>query len=169
MRYVYLHVALLWAGSLGLITVAVLGIITCFKPLVKIGALVHFGWLALIALAGSTFFSGIAAIKAWGGISWSEPVNQAALTIILVTLLVQLVVSALRHWRFTPLLYALPVITMLVTLYDLPKVMHPENPITLSDTFAIPLTFITLTTIFYGAMLAVSFVPSTLINDDNIS
>lgn len=148
-KAVYVHVALTQAGMLGLLVAGLLGI----GVLITSGEALH-RWMqaaarvGLALYAGGFVFSLLAQITSWGGIAWQEPRVVAALNILAVAIIVQVVIVWLPdgdHWpRVRGLLYAALAAYLLWATGTADDVLHPSAAIRTSPSSAIRLAYLGL-------------------------
>ncbi len=152
-KSVYAHVALTWTGMTGLLAAGLLGLIATVSQRSALHA-----WLHAVGRVGVLFFTlGFAAslLSAkinWGAVFWGEPRIQASLRVVIAAAAAFLLAGSLRG-RFQGLLYLALALFMIASIYQATLVMHPRNPIGLSSSIPIKLTFAGL----YLLMLAAAF------------
>ncbi len=160
MRYVYLHVSLIWTGSLAIVIGGLLGLAGSLLNRNEITKRAQsLGWFALGLYSAGILVSGLAAWYSWGRIQWSEPIYAVSGRIILVMIMVQILVKLFPHYRWSGLIYLIPVAYLIKTTANIRMVMHPVDPIGNSDSVQIKLTFYALTllfTIWAGLMIWLS-------------
>jgi hypothetical protein len=142
---VYVHVALIWTGILGL---AIAGVLSLGAAL---SGRPHFEswsypltWVALGIFAAGLVMSAVAARVNWGGVFWREPRTNAALQVLALGLIVQLMASWPIPLRLKGFLRVGLVLFLLWSLGFTPRVLHPEDPARTSSSAAIRLTFLGL-------------------------
>ncbi len=152
-KSVYAHVALTWTGMTALLAAGLLGLIASVSQRSALHA-----WLHAVGRVGVLFFTmGFAAslLSAkinWGGIFWGEPRIQASLRVVIAAGGVFLIAGSLRD-RFRAILYLALALFMITSIDQATLVMHPRNPIGLSSSLKIQLTFAGL----YLLMLSAAF------------
>jgi len=151
-RSVYLHVALTWAGMLGILVSALLGFVTIVggrRGLFEWARTI--GWVALVLFAAGLFMSMLAASINWGAIFWQEPRTISALEILAFGLVALLA----SYWpvpiRLKALLYVLVAVYMIWTVNNTALVLHPGNAARSSPSAAIRWSFLGLFTLVSGA------------------
>ncbi len=143
-KSVYVHVALTWTGMTVLILAGILGMVVGFT-----GHPVLHVWLQALGRVGMLFYalgftaSLLSAKINWGAVFWAEPRVQASLKVVVAFGLVLLLAPVLPE-RHRGWLYGLLAGFMVISVYRAALVMHPKNPIGLSTSVAIQLTFIGL-------------------------
>lgn len=148
-RTVYVHVALTWAGEAGLIIAGLAGLRAALGGRRVWQVWAHtIGWVALGVLAAGTAVSLLAEIVNWGGIAWLEPRTVAALQLLAVALIVQIVNSWWLPYRVRGLLNAALAIYLVWQIAVTPLVLHPRNPVSASSSLAIQATFYALFALF---------------------
>jgi hypothetical protein len=149
MRVVYVHVALTWAGMLGLAVAALLGLVVMVS-----GRRSWAAWLqavtsvALGLLLLGTATSAIAAYLTWGGGFADEPRAQTALRILAVAIIIVVGGGWLPWVRLRGALAAGLLAYSAFALRATPLLLHPRNPIATSPSSAIQATFAGLFVIF---------------------
>ncbi len=144
-RYVYLHVALIQAGMLGLYLVGFLGLILLVTASLKLQI-----WAQVIARVGFSFFiaggimSVIAANATWGGFPIDEPRNQAMLSVIALSLIVLILGSWLPWIRVQGFLYLLLAVYVYWSIPNTPLVLHPGDAGGMSPSATFRLVFVLL-------------------------
>ena len=160
MRYVYLHVSLIWTGSLAIVIGGLLGLSGSLLNRNEITKQAQsVGWFALGLYSAGILISGLAAWHSWGRIQWSEPIYAVSGKIILVIIMVQILVKLFPNYRWSGILYLIPLAYLIKATTNIRMVMHPVNPIGNSDSVQIKLIFYALTllfTIWAGLMIWLS-------------
>lgn len=155
-KYVYVHVALTWAGMLGIYLAGLLGlaVLLTARPSWRRWAQIV-GWVGLGLFVLGGLGSALASVMTWGGIAWQEPRNLLMLNAIALGL-VALILAAWVPWpRVSGGLIGLFAGYVAWAIPNSPRVLHPDNPIGTSTSLAIPLTFggLTLLAIALGVWL----------------
>lgn len=144
-RPVYVHVALIWTGMLGLLAVGGLGFWLGVSGQEPVWAwLDSVGWVTLGFLIASFVASAVAQLVNWNGIFLDEPRMQAMIRVMVAFSLLHVAqrwLPAIR-WRGWLLAVASPI--LLLTLRTTPLVLHPNDPITVADSWPIQVTFLIL-------------------------
>ena len=146
-RFVYIHVALIWAGMLLLIVAGLLGMIVLLG-----GRPGPAGWMQIVAWVALGFFAAgvitslAAEIVNWGGIAWREPRTAANLNLLAVVVIVQVVSSWLpKSWaatlRLQGALNLLLAVAVVWTTITTELQLHPANAVGDATSRAIQLTF----------------------------
>lgn len=146
-RVVYLHVALIWTGMLGIVLAGVLAL-----PVLLTGRETLARWMEIVAWVALGFYalSGVVSLVAqqvnWGGIAWQEPRTSTMLQLLAFFLIVQVV----KSWFIPPgphairLKAGLNILMAAVLLWSnwaTPLQLHPQDPIGTSSSPGIRLTF----------------------------
>jgi hypothetical protein len=147
-RYVYVHVALTWAGMLGLAVAAAMGVVVLMRPDRRLAAwLQTTGEVALVWMALGTFVSVVAAQATWGGGFLIEPRGQAVLRLLAVGV----IAAVAGRWGARPRVQAALAISIAAyAAYSLgaaPLLLHPRNAIGSAGPGGIQATFASLTLI----------------------
>lgn len=160
MRYVYLHVSLIWTGSLAIVIGGLLGLSGSLLNRNEITKWAQsLGWFTLGLYSAGILVSGLAAWYSWGRIQWSEPIYAVSGRIILVIIMVQILVKLFPNYRWSGILYLIPLAYLIKATTNIRMVMHPVDPIGNSDSVQIKLIFYALTllfTIWAGLMIWLS-------------
>lgn len=145
MRIVYVHVALIWTGSLGFMATGLMGIWLAFAPRPMLQSWMRtVGWVALLFFAAGWAMSALASQVNWGDVFWAEPRMAATMTGLAAALIVQIVNGWLRWLRVQGLLAAGLVVFLMLSVRSAPLLLHPGDPIGTSSSSAIQLTFVGL-------------------------
>jgi hypothetical protein len=147
-RIVYAHVALTEAGTLGLYAAGIMGLAVLIsgrqtlRLWMQITAGVGLGMLAM------GFVVSLAAQQtAWGGIAWQEPRVAAALNVLAIALIVQVLTFWLSNERIRGALNAALAGFVIWSGLNAQGVLHPGAAISTSPSAAIRLSFLALTAV----------------------
>jgi hypothetical protein len=152
-RVVYVHVALIWTGILGLGAAGLLGLATAVFPH---PALLR--WLRAISWVGFGFFVAGTAVSLWaevvnwGAIFWQEPRTAAILQVVAAGVIVQVA----QAWRLNARLLGLLHLALAGFMFWAmggELVLHPGDPVGASDAWGIRFTFYGLFALSAGAAL----------------
>ena len=153
-RVVYVHVALIWTGMLGLALGGILGLVLLLSARQETARwLAPLGRIAFGFYLASSLVSLVAQQVNWGGISWNEPRTGAMLQLLAVALIVQILSGWVQDGRIQGGLHAFLGLFLLWSWRTTPLQLHPENPVGTSTSATIPL-------VFYG-LFALSAVAAT--------
>lgn len=151
-RSVYLHVALTWAGMLGILFAAIPGLWSAAngkRPTIDWARTIS--WVALTMFALGLLMSLLAASINWGSVFWQEPRTQSALEILALGLIAQIA----SYWpvpvRLKGSLYILLASFMIWNVSNTPLILHPGNAARTSSSAAIRWSFIGLFALVSGA------------------
>ncbi len=153
-KWVYVHVALVWTGLTGLALTGVLGAAWValggarFAPWAKTA-----GWVACAFFAAGLAMSVITARINWGGISWQEPRMAASLRALAAAVIVFGVAGWFGGARWVGALYVLPAVFVALTVPGARLVLHPQNAVMTSTSLGIQAAFLTLFALFGMAAL----------------
>lgn len=151
-KIVYVHVALIWTGMLGLIVTGVLGLALLARgrpPLHR--WMTTLGRVSLVMFAAGVGTSLIAEIVNWGGIAWREPRTAANLNLLAFAAIIQIANSWLSRPRLEGALNAVVAAAVLWTTITTELQLHPDNPIGSSSSGTIQFAF-------YGLFLVSSLI-----------
>jgi hypothetical protein len=144
-KSVYVHVALIWTGMVGLLLAGVLGLVTLVSgrhgPESWARSL---AWLGLISFAAGLGMSVLAARVNWGAFFWQEPRTNVALQLLALALIVQVLSGWPLPVRLKGALRLLLILFMVWTTSNTPLVLHPGNAARNSGSLPIRLTFVSL-------------------------
>ena len=145
-KIVAVHVALIWAGMLGLIAAGIVGTIVLIRPNQPLQLWMNdIATVALLIFALGVGTSLIAEIINWGGIAWNEPRTGANLNLLALAIVLQVGGSwfgGVRLRAATNLGLAIAVVwTTLITDVQL----HPSGAVSSSSSTNIQFTFYALT------------------------
>lgn len=144
-KSVYVHVALIWTGMLGLLIAAALGFaLAIFNRPALHTWMQTVGWVTLGVLSLSVIASIIAQIINWNGIFWDEPRSVVQFQTLATFIIAQIVIQWLPWYRVRGLVVGVTVVVILTVIRLAPLVLHPENPIGTSNSSGIQLTFFIL-------------------------
>jgi hypothetical protein len=145
-KVVYVHVALVWTGTLWLVGAGVIGLA---RQITDRGGLT--GWLDVVGKVGfglyalATVVSLWAEVVNWGGILWDEPRTSAMLQVLAVAVIVQVLHAWLKgRARAQGALHILLAAFLLLRVQVAGLIFHPSDAIGASDATAIRLTFYSL-------------------------
>ncbi len=144
-KAVYVHVALMWAGMVGLAVATILGVGVAITERVGLSRRMQIiGWVSLIFFAGGVGMSVVAAKVNWGAMAWDEPRTAAALQIIAVAVILLSLAYLISARRIKGLLNVILGVYMAIAIGRAPLVMHPANPIGEATSSAIQFTFLAM-------------------------
>jgi len=143
-RWVYVHVGLVWAGSLALALAAVggLGLAVTGRPRLE-GWVRALWWAGLGVFGLGVGFSMIAASINWGAVALDEPRMAASLRFLAIAAMIAVAGSWSARPRVTGVL---ALATFALFAWDVggaELVMHPDDPIRTATSVAIQATFMT--------------------------
>lgn len=145
-RSVYVHVALIWVGTGGLILAGLLGLVVIATMSQKTAVWMQtIGWVGTLFYAAGVGMSIISSKVNWGSVFWQEPRMRVALNMLALILIFQVVMGWLPWIRVRGAMSTLLVAILLLTTFAAPLVLHPDNPIGTSDSTGIRMTFVGLT------------------------
>jgi len=145
-KIVYIHVAFVWAGLIGISLTGLLSSGVFWQPTAK--RLQNI--LPILSLTGVICFvigfllSLVAAKVNWGGIAWTEPRAIAATRIIAVAVIVQILAYYLTDIRIRGGLYIGLLLFTIWTQANMRDVIHPTNPIFTSDSNSFTIAVLSL-------------------------
>lgn len=141
-RWVYVHVGLVWAGTLALGLAAAGGVVLLATGRPRLEAGVRAVWWAgLAAFALGVAFSMVAARINWGAVALEEPRMAAALRFLAVAVIAAVAGAMVARPRVTALL---AVVTFALLLWDVGGAelrMHPHDPVRTATSVAIQAAF----------------------------
>lgn len=141
-RWVYVHVGLVWAGTLALGVAGAGGLLLLAtgRPVVDhwVRATWHGG---LLVFALGIGFSMVAASVNWGAVALNEPRMAASLRFLAVAVIVQVTAVWIGNARVTGLLASATFALLLWDVGGARLVMHPRDPVRTATSAAIQWTF----------------------------
>lgn len=141
-RWVYVHVGMVWAGGLGLGLAAALGLLALAGGGTAAAAwTAAVGRVGLAAFALGVVFSMIAASVNWGAVSLWEPRMAASLRFIALAVIIQVVATWSPSPRITGALAIATAALLFLDVGGAPLVMHPRDPIRTASSTTIQGTF----------------------------
>jgi len=144
-KSVYVHVALIWTGLLGLFIAASLGFaLAVFNRPALQAWMQTIGWVTLGVLSLSVIASIAAQIINWNGIFWDEPRSVVQFQTLAAFIIAQVAIQWLPWLRVRGLVVGATVVVILTVIRLAPLVLHPENPIGTSNSSGIQFTFLML-------------------------
>lgn len=161
-RIVYLHVAFIWAGMLGLLIDGIMGILVLITNRQNLGNwLLTIGWVSLGVFALGVAASLVAEIVNWGGIVWREPRTAANLKLLAIATIFQIMSSWINNQRWRSLLYGLLALIVVWVTTSTDLQLHPSGAISSSPSAAIQITFygLTLVVLLFSTWLVLMIEP----------
>ncbi|MBN1285296.1 MAG: hypothetical protein JXB47_07860 [Anaerolineae bacterium] len=146
-KIVYVHVALTWAGMVGLGAAGLLGAWVFFSNSRWEPWLLTVGRVATAAYAAGFVVSLGAEQVNWGGIYWNEPRTIGAMQVTAVALIVQVVSAWLpaAAWRGRARgLLSAALFGFVLWQGRAGSLLHPDSAASASDSSAIQLTFLAM-------------------------
>ena len=141
-RWVYVHVGLVWAGTVALGAAGLVGVALLATGRAALASWVQAAWRAgLAAFALGVGFSMIAARVNWGGVFLAEPRMAASLRFLALAAIAQVVATWLARPRATGLLAAATLALLVWDVGGAELVMHPRDPVRTATSAAIQWTF----------------------------
>lgn len=142
-KYVYLHVSLIWCGSLGLILVSLL---LLAHPVMKnkfysTGDLELLSIFSISAYSFGILLSLISAKITWGSIYWQEPYMDMSIKLIVISVLSLVTIYLFPKVKFIYYLLGIPGIYYIFTMINIQGILHPDDPIGSSPSLSIKLSF----------------------------
>jgi hypothetical protein len=141
-KIVYIHVALIWTGMLGLVVSGVAGAVTALIGHRGIRRwLPTVSWVSLAFYAAGVLTSLYAEQVNWGGIAWHEPRTKASLNLLALGIVVQVAAAFINRPRWQGLLSSFLAVAVIWTTATTPLQLHPANPIGSSTSTNIQIVF----------------------------
>jgi hypothetical protein len=141
-RVIYVHVALIWTGMLGLIQAGVIGLIVLlWRQQRLVPWLMAVGKVAVGFYALSAVVSMVAQEVNWGAISWREPRTVAMLQMLALAVIVLVLASWVKDVRLRGFLFVVLALAIVWSWQVTPLQLHPRDPVGTSSSPAIRLTF----------------------------
>lgn len=141
-RYVYLHVALSFTGTIGFGLMAVTGILILILGKESMfNLMLSLGWVSTGAYIAGVLISMISASLAWGSVSLSEPYMIMSIQVILAAMVVQISYLLIPWTKLKAVMSLLPIIFLLWLTNTTRLILHPSSPIRDSSSSVIKLSF----------------------------
>lgn len=142
-RWVYIHVALVWAGTLALGVAGVGGLVVLVLGRPTAARWVRATWRAgLVAFALGIAFSMVAARVNWGAVFLAEPRMAASLRFLAVAVIMEVTATWIQRPRVTGGLASAAFALLLWDVGGAQVIMHPRDPIRTASSAAIQWTFV---------------------------
>ena len=148
-KVVYVHVALTWAGMLGIVVSGIAGLVyalTDYQPLRS--GLRAVLWVAFGAYTLGFLISLVAEQVNWGAIFWDEPRMRNAMNLLALAVVVVVLCSWFNWRRWVGLLPPVLTACMLLLMRDAVSVLHPDSAMRSSASSGIQTAFLTLFVIY---------------------
>lgn len=147
-RYVYVHVTIIWAGVLGLTLAGLLSVVVIATENARLQLWIeHLQWVAFAFFTVGFSLSLLAAKIIWGAISLGEPRALGALSVIGISLILFYFRDSSNSIQIKGMI-GLALTVVLHLAMRVPLVLHPANPITTSSSRKIQTTFLVLFILF---------------------
>lgn len=147
-RYVYVHVTIIWAGVLGLTLAGMLSVVVIATEKAQLQVWIEqLQWVAFSFFVVGFALSLLAAKVIWGAISFGEPRALSTMFVIGITLIAFYFRDGIDSIQIKGMI-GLGVAVVLHLAMRVPLVLHPANPITTSASRKIQMTFLVLFALF---------------------
>ncbi|VAX20726.1 hypothetical protein MNBD_IGNAVI01-1092 [hydrothermal vent metagenome] len=142
---IYIHVALIFSGTVGFLISALLGVGVFFSANKHLQSwLFYLSLFSLILYFLGIGLSMIASAIFWGAINWTEPYMVVSLQIISITIIVLVAAGLIPNIRLKGFLNIIPFVSILLLMQDNKLILHPDSPIRNSGSLAIKFSFYSL-------------------------
>lgn len=142
-KYVYLHVALVFTGTLGFALMGITGIIVLIlNREAVLNLVISLGWVSASAYALSILISMISASIMWGSVSFTEPYMVMSIQVLLAAMVVQISFLLIPWLKLKAVMSLVPVIFLIWMTNTTKMVLHPASPIRDSTSSIIKISFI---------------------------
>ena len=142
-KYVYLHVALAFTGT---VCFALMGITGLFVVILKKEILFHLvislGWVSVAAYTLSILLSMISASIFWGSVSFTEPYMVMSIQVLLAALVVQISYILIPWLKLKAAMSLIPILFIIWLTNTTEMVLHPSSPIRDSSSSIIKISFV---------------------------
>lgn len=146
---VYIHVALMWAGALGLLATGGFGLLSLITDQPRWPAWGQItGWVGLIVFVAGVIISMVAAQVNWGGVDLQEPVYTTSFRVTAVSLIVLILSGWLKNNRITGLAFIVQAAFLLIQNSSTRLILHPGNAAVSSEADPIRTTFFALFVVY---------------------
>lgn len=144
-KVIYFHVALMWAGMIGLAAAGLMGVRIAVKDHIAVRRWMEaLGWVGLGMFAAGVVISFWAAKINWGAVSLQEPKTAAGITFVAIGLIIKIIGGWINRPGIQGLFNAALIPLVLWSTTRSPQALHPQNAVGASTSPAIQLTFIGL-------------------------
>ncbi len=141
-KYVYLHVAFSFTGTLGFGLMAVTGIaVLGTGKQALLNLILSLGWVSTGAYITGVLISMISASISWGSVSLSEPYMIMSIQVILAAMVVQISYYLIPWLKMKALMSIIPITFLLWLTNTTRLVLHPSSPIRDSSSSGIKISF----------------------------
>lgn len=142
---VYIHVALIFSGTLGFLVSAFLGVWVLFSANKHLQSwLFYLSLFSLILYFLGIGLSMIASTIFWGAVNWTEPYMLASLQIISITITILVVACLIPNIRIKGFLNIIPFVSILLLMHGNKLILHPDTPIRNSESLAMKFSLYSL-------------------------
>lgn len=142
-RWVYIHVALVWAGSLALGVAGMGGLVVLASGRPAAAGWVRATWRAgLLAFALGIGFSMVAARVNWGAVFLEEPRMAASLRFLALAVIIEVIATWIQRPRVTAFLASATFALLLWDVGGAQLIMHPRDPVRTATSPTIQWTFL---------------------------
>jgi len=147
MKVIYLHGAVTLTGMFLFSAVGAVSLFSLFRKRDHMFSLLFAVEKTAIIFWSLSFVLGSIASKlAWGGVLWSEPRFKATILILLISISVYFISTAIE--RSASYLGICLCVSIWILLLNAGRVLHPQNPFFASET-SIQIFFIMVTMVFF--------------------
>ena len=141
-KYVYLHVAFSFTGTIGFGLMAATGLaVLILSKRTLIDLMISLGWVSTGAYITGVLISMISASITWGSVSLSEPYMIMSIQVILASLVVQISYFLIPWLKLKAVMSLIPIIFLLWLTNTTKLVLHPSSPIRDSSSSIIKISF----------------------------
>jgi len=141
-KYVYLHVALAFTGTLGFGLMALTGIVVLlFNKDALLNLVISLGLVSVGAYTLSILVSMISASISWGSVSLTEPYMVMSIQVLLASLVVQISYVLIPWIKLKAVMSLIPIVFLLWLTNTTKLVLHPASPIRDSSSTIIKISF----------------------------
>jgi len=142
---VYIHVALIFSGTLGFLVSAFLGVWVLFSANKHLQSwLFYLSLFSLILYFLGIGLSMIASTIFWGAVNWTEPYMLASLQIISITIIILVAAGLIPNTRLKGFLNIIPFVSILLLMHGNKLILHPDTPIRNSESSAMKFSLYSL-------------------------
>lgn len=141
-KYVYVHVALVFTGTLGFAMMGITGVIVLIlnkKTLFNL--IISLGFVSSAAYAFSILISMISASIMWGSVSFTEPYMVMSIQVLLAAMVVQISYLLMPWLKLKAVMSLIPIIFLLWLTNTTKVVLHPASPNRDSSSSIIKISF----------------------------
>ncbi len=158
LKLIYLHGALVINGLILFTATGLIGIVSLFRKSNFILLLLAIEKTAIIFWVAATLIGNLTSQLAWGGIFWDEPRFKVTIIVSLISMSVYFLSTAIETSEIISLFGIGLSLSVWLLLMQAGKVMHPENPFSISEPSLIYFFIIITSVVLLTSILTVCWI-----------